>query len=162
MTGHRFIISEDNIKSEFVRLVKDNNFEKKLREYMALHNLTSIVVQGELCSPKIRRNKLKLNEPHWYIFTADENRQRVDLKELQQVVEFIGGEMVMLEEEDEDLPSKYPTIEALLERADGKYPSGTIKEGIVIRPCTPIFKRNNKQSYLSMKIINNRYLLKND
>ena len=43
-------------------------------------------------------------------------------------------EHVPIEETGFDLPSKYPTVEALLERADGEYPKGGKKEGIVIRP----------------------------
>ena len=39
-----------------------------------------------------------------------------------------------------ELPSKYPTVEALLERADGEYTRGGKKEGIVIRPTEPVFR----------------------
>lgn len=60
-----------------------------------------------------------------------------------------------------DLPSKYPTVEALLERADGEYPNGGRKEGIVIRPTEPIFSERIS-SALSMKVVSNKYLLKNE
>lgn len=61
---------------------------------------------------------------------------------------------------DTDLPSKYPTVEALLERADGEYPHGGRKEGIVIRPVEPIYSKIVSGS-LSMKVVSNKYLLKN-
>ena len=59
------------------------------------------------------------------------------------------------------LPSKYPTVEALLARADGEYPNGGKKEGIVIRPTEPVFCPLISAS-LSMKVVSNKYLLKND
>ena len=66
-----------------------------------------------------------------------------------------------MEEVGVDLPSKYPTVNALLERADGNYPNGGKKEGIVIRPVEPEFCELISAS-LSMKVVNNKYLLKND
>ncbi len=68
---------------------------------------------------------------------------------------------VPIEEIDTDLPSRYPTIEALLKRADGEYPNGGKKEGIVIRPSEPIFSKRIGAP-LSMKVVNNKYLLKNE
>ena len=75
--------------------------------------------------------------------------------------EEMGLVHVPIEEAGIDLPSKYPTVEALLERADGEYPNGGKKEGIVIRPQNPVFSKTISGS-LSMKVVNNKYLLKND
>ena len=68
--------------------------------------------------------------------------------------------MVPIEEVGIDLPSKYPTIESLLERADGNYPNAGKKKGIVIRPTEPVYSKLINTD-LSMKVINNKYLLKN-
>ncbi len=73
----------------------------------------------------------------------------------------LGLTSVLIKEGDFDLPSKYPTVEALLERADGNYPNGGKKEGIVIRPTEPVFNETISAS-LSVKVVNNKYLLKND
>ena len=70
-------------------------------------------------------------------------------------------EHVPIEEIGVDLPAKYPTVEALLARADGEYPNGGKKEGIVIRPTEPVFSPLISAS-LSMKVVSNKYLLKND
>ena len=72
----------------------------------------------------------------------------------------LGLTTVPIEEIGEDLPSKYPTVEALLERADGNYPNGGRKEGIVIRPTEPVYSATIGAE-LSMKVVNNKYLLKN-
>jgi hypothetical protein len=60
-----------------------------------------------------------------------------------------------------DLPAKYPTVESLLARADGEYPKGGKKEGIVVRTTEPVFCPLIS-AYLSMKIVSNKYLLKNE
>ena len=54
---------------------------------------------------------------------------------------------------------EYDSIEELLERAKGKYTSGMNKEGIVIRPLEPVYSRI-VEGPLSMKVLNNDYLLK--
>ena len=69
--------------------------------------------------------------------------------------------MVPIEETGNDLPSKYPTVEALLARAERDYPKGGKKEGIVIRPIEPVFCKRISAA-LSMKVVSNKYLLKND
>ena len=73
----------------------------------------------------------------------------------------LGLVSVPIEEVGHDLPSRHSTVEALLDRADGEYPNGGRKEGIVIRPTEPVFCPLISAS-LSMKVISNKYLLKNE
>ena len=68
---------------------------------------------------------------------------------------------VPIEEIGENLPSKYPTVEALLERAEGNYETGGRKEGIVIRTTEPIYN-DIIGGPLSMKVVSNKYLLKTE
>ena len=63
------------------------------------------------------------------------------MKKMVEICGILGMEHVPIEEVDTNLPSKYPTVEALLERADGDYPNGGKKEGIVIRPVAPVYVR---------------------
>lgn len=95
------------------------------------------------------------------MFTIRENGKRVGLKRMLQICKALGMTSVPIEEVDTDLPSKYPTVEALLQRADGEYPNGGKKEGVVIRPTEPVFCTLISAS-LSMKVFSNKYLLKND
>ena len=83
------------------------------------------------------------------------------MKKMVEICGILGMEHVPIEEVDTDLPSKYPTVEALLERADGDYPNGGKKEGIVIRPVKPVYSKLISAE-LSMKVVSNRYLLKNE
>ena len=65
--------------------------------------------------------------------------------------------MVPIEEEKGNF--EYDSVDVLLERAKGKYTSGMNKEGIVIRPIEPTYSKIIEGS-LSMKVLNNDYLLK--
>ena len=67
--------------------------------------------------------------------------------------------IVHIEEVGNDLPAKYPTLQSLLARAEGSYPNGGPSEGIVIRTIVPMFCPLISGP-LSMKVINNKYLLK--
>ena len=89
------------------------------------------------------------------------NGKRVGLRKMQEICTELSLNMVPIEEVDTDLPSKYPTVDALLARADGEYPNGGRKEGIVIRPVEPVFSKRIGGS-LSMKVVSNKYLLKHE
>ena len=78
-----------------------------------------------------------------------------------QICDELQIEHVPVEEVGMDLPSRYPTVEALLERADGNYPKGGKKEGIVVRPTVPVYCELI-DAPLSMKVVSNKYLLKNE
>ena len=56
---------------------------------------------------------------------------------------------------------EYPTLDSLLERAEGQYASGKTKEGIVIRSQEPQYSEVLRGD-LSFKVINNRFLLKDE
>ena len=95
------------------------------------------------------------------MFTIRLDGKRVGLKKMQEICEALKLQMVPVEEVGMDLPSKYPTVEALLARADGEYSKGGKKEGIVIRTTEPVFNERISAA-LSMKVVNNKYLLKNE
>ena len=79
----------------------------------------------------------------------------------EEICRYVGCQIVPVEEEGDDLLAKYPDEAALLARAEGVGYNGTIREGIVIRPVTPVHSYT-LSGPLSMKVINNKYLMKND
>ena len=160
VTGHNYEYKDDG-KSAFYDLVKREDIESKLRKYYEENGLHLLTIQGELCASGIQQNRLKLARPEWYVFTIRLDGKRVGLKKMQEICEALNLQMVPVEEVGTDLPSKYPTVEALLERADGEYPKGGKKEGIVIRPTEPVFSERISAA-LSMKVVSNKYLLKNE
>ena len=126
----------------------------RLKEYPG-----NIVIQGEFCGPGIQKNRIGLKNYDFFVFNAfDYNDQMrlMTLDEMTAVCKELDLTMVPIEERGDSF--NY-TLEELLVKATGKYPSGKDKEGIVIRPLTPFWhKRLNKS--LSFKVLNNDFLKK--
>ena len=160
VTGHNYEYKDDG-NSPFYEFIKEIGLREKMEDFAAENGLTDFTIQGELCAPGIQKNRLKLTKPVWYVFTIRENGKRIGLERMLEICRILQLESVPIEEVGMDLPSKYPTVEALLERADGNYPNGGKKEGIVIRPTEPVYSERISAA-LSMKVVSNRYLLKNE
>ena len=121
--------------------------------------LKTLTIQGELCAPGIQKNRLKLRSPQWFVFTVIENGKRVDIGRMLTICNTLDLQHVPIEEIGQNLPVVYPTVEDILKRAEGEYPNGGKKEGIVVRPTTPV-QSSFLGDYLSFKAINNQFLLK--
>ena len=133
--------------------------EHNIPERVAECNLQDVAIQGEFCGAGIQKNRLKLIKPEWYVFTVIDltTNQRYPLHKMQELCKKLQLKMVPVEEEGEVFA--YDSVDALLDRAKGKYPSGMHKEGIVIRPVEPVYSQTIGGP-LSMKVLNNDYLLK--
>lgn len=160
VTGHNYEYKNDD-SSAFYRLVNERGYRDVLERFAKISGDNTVTVQGEFCAPGIQQNRLRLTKPEWYVFTIRENGQRVGLERMKNICRACGFNMVPIEEIGTDLPSKYPTVEALLERADGEYPNGGKKEGIVVRTTEPVYN-DTIGGPLSMKIVSNKYLLKQE
>lgn len=159
VTGHNYEYKDDG-NSSFYNFVNERGYKNAIEAFKEKERLSTLTIQGEFCGAGIQKNRLKLAKPEWYVFTIMENGKRVSLNRMLEICSEVGLTNVPIEETGNDLPAKYSTVEALLERADGEYPNGGKKEGIVIRPTEPIFCANIGAE-LSMKVVNNKYLLKN-
>jgi RNA ligase (TIGR02306 family) len=133
--------------------------EHQIEENLNAHGYDNVAIQGEYCGAGIQKNRLKLVKPEWYVFTVINltTGRRYDLNEIQELCDRVGLKMVPIEEIKEQFP--YQTVDELLERAKGKYTSGANKEGIVIRPTKGVYSQTLRGP-LSMKVLNNEYLLK--
>lgn len=133
--------------------------EHWIPESVAENNLPDIAIQGEFCGAGIQKNRLKLVRPEWYVFTMIdlETGMRLSLSKMKSLCSLLQLNMVPIEEEKDVF--EYDSIDSLLNRAKGKYASGMNKEGIVIRPIEPVYSSTIGGS-LSMKVLNNDYLLK--
>lgn len=131
----------------------------KIPDNLKANNIANIAIQGEFCGAGIQKNRLKLTRPEWYVFTVInlETRQRYSLEEMKNLCEILKLNMVPIEEVGTVF--EYDNVEELLERAKGKYSSGMNKEGIVVRPTEPVYS-SVIDGPLSMKVLNNDYLLK--
>lgn len=134
--------------------------EHKVFEKMKELGLCNIAIQGEWCGPGIQKNRLALKRPDWYVFTIIdiESGKRFSMDMMQKICNELGVKTVPCEEVKTEF--EYQTIDELLERAKGKYPSGQQKEGIVIRPIANNVWSDTINGWLSMKVLNNDYLVK--
>ena len=156
--GHNYEYKDDG-SSSFFEFIKQREYKESMKSAMEVLKYKTLTVQGEFCAPGIQKNPLRLTKPEWYVFTVRADGKRVGLETMEIVCQLIGAPTVPIEEIDTDLPSKYPTVEALLERADGNYSTGGRKEGIVIRTVEPVYNETISGP-LSMKVVSNKYLLK--
>ena len=160
VTGHNYEYKDDG-SSSFYELVKERRYRKEMEDFVRAQELKTLTIQGELCAAGIQQNRLRLTKPEWYVFTIREEEKRVGLKRMLKICKTLKMTPVPIEEVGTDLPAKYPSVEALLARADGDYPNVGKKEGIVVRPTEPVFCPLISAS-LSMKVVSNKYLLKNE
>lgn len=154
ITGHEkeFILDDDCL---FYLYAKKYHFMEKLQKLNK-----NIAFQGEFCGPGIQENRCGLKDYQWYVF----NIQDLDTLNFLPYQEFItickelNIATVPIVETGEAF---HYTEEELLEKADGLYPSGKRREGIVIRPQEEMYSKT-LNARLSFKVINNKYLLKNN
>ena len=166
VTGHNFEYKDDG-KSSFYEFIKKRGILENLKknlpqiEKAAKCSIETIAIIGEFCGPGIQRNRLKLTRPEWYVFTVNINGIRCGLLLSVQIAEIIDAKFVPVEEVDRNFMEHYPDEQAVLKRAEGQYPNGGQKEGIVIRTTIPKYSKT-LNGHLSFKAVSNRYLLKND
>jgi RNA ligase (TIGR02306 family) len=139
------------IKDEESALYWSPVYRYGLKEKLAKYG-KNIVLTGEICGPGIQRNKLRLPEYEWYVFDVKDwdAGAYFPYDQAFEICASLGVTMVPLEERGESFSY---TLDALLEKAKGKYPSGLDKEGIVVRNVL-------SPKAVSFKVLNNDALLK--
>jgi RNA ligase (TIGR02306 family) len=112
----------------------------------------NLVLTGEICGPGIQKNKLRLPALAWYVFDVKDwdAGKYLPYDEAVKLCAELGIPIVPLEERGEQFDY---SLETLLEKAKGKYPSGLDKEGIVVRDALA-------PKAVSFKVLNNDALLK--
>ena len=150
--GRNFEYKDDD-KCDIWKFVHNHGLVEKLR---ALGK--NIAIQGEFCAPGIQKNRLRLKAPELFVFDLFDldKMDYAHFSIMVEVAKLLGLSIADIEEEGETF--NY-TLETLLERARGKYPSGKHKEGIVIRSREIPKDRMHR---ISFKVINNDFLLKEE
>jgi RNA ligase (TIGR02306 family) len=122
-----------------------------LKEKLADHG-KNIVLTGEICGPGIQKNRLRLSSFEWYVFDVMDwdSGAYLSWDRAFELCVSLGVPTVPLEERGGRFGY---TLEELLEKARGKYPSGLDKEGIVVRDALA-------PKAVSFKVLNNDALLK--
>lgn len=139
----------------------DNVYWNLARQYnlpvVLAHDAGRWAVQGEACGPGIQKNPLGLDKHDLFIFNVVDKitRKRLDYDQLASFCDTYKLAPVPLLEKGDSF--NY-TPDQLLTLAEGKYPSGKEREGIVIRGLGRAVVR--KGDHMSFKAISNRYLSK--
>ncbi|MDF2880148.1 MAG: 2-5 ligase [Clostridiaceae bacterium] len=144
-------------------LLKDENsvywkMEKKYNIIEILKKAGNYSIQGEIAGPGIMKNKLGLKENELFVFRIFNNDTQSYLSP-EELIDFCKKYGL------KHVPMKLNvtfefTLEELLELAKGVYESSNHqREGIVIIPMIPCYSEI-LCSNLSMKVINNDYLIK--
>lgn len=121
----------------------------------------NIAIQGELAGPGIQKNRLHLPDKQLFVFNIYDILQGryLSWNDVKAFCSFYGLQTVPVVAEDVEFNYDLP---ALLELAKGKYPNtNQNREGIVIRPMVECYSPALR-SRLSVKVVNNDYLLKEE
>lgn len=113
-------------------------------------------VQGEICGPRIQKNRLRLESIDLFVFNIFDIKagKYLGYRDIQNFCNDHGLKTVPLEFEAQVYGIFDNTLETWLERARGKYKGTNVnREGIVVRTI-------NKG--VSFKVLNNDYLLKEE
>ena len=136
-------------------------YSKKYAIHEKLAKLNkNIAFQGEFCGPGIKENRCGLKDYQWFVFNIQDldTLDFLSYKEFVDICKSLDIPTVPIVEVGDSFDY---TEEELLELADGLYTSGKRREGIVIRPQNEMYSEA-LEGRLSFKVINNKYLLKND
>ena len=149
--SHNLSLKEGN--NEFWEVALKHDLPRKMER----HGM-NMAIQGEACGEGFCKNRLGLKGKHLKVFNVwdiDKSRH-FSYQGLKAVCKLLDLIMVPVLYEG---VFKWNTIEELLELANGTYENGYPQEGIVIRPVEPVFSEVLCDR-LSMKVINNQFLLK--
>jgi len=146
-----FKFNENNENNAYFKIWNRYNIKK------ILESEGDIAIQGEICGPGIQKNPMKLTEIDFFVFNVYDIKigKYLDYEDLIMFCNAVGLKTV-------PIIGKYNfnyTMDELIEMARGKY-EGTDcnREGIVIRPLINCYS-NILGTKLSIKVINNDYLL---
>jgi RNA ligase (TIGR02306 family) len=119
----------------------------------------SYAIQGEIVGPGIQGNKAGLKEVMFMLFNVYDlmEHRYLNFNEFTQFANELQLPMVPILEYATLLNDK--TFDDMLKMADGLYPNGTPREGIVIRPTQERWSDYMK-GRVSFKVVSNEFLLK--
>lgn len=149
-----FVCSRNNARKD-----GDNVYWNLARRYDIENVLRRVdgrfSIQGEAVGPGIQKNPLGLDKHDLFVFSITDKytRQRMNYDDMFSFCANFGLTPVPLLEKGDNF--QY-TPEQLLALAEGKYPSGKEREGIVIRGTGR--SKVRKGDYMSFKAISNRFL----
>lgn len=139
----------------YEEIARKLDLENRLKNYQK-----NMAIQGEICGPKLAKNRLALKELDLFLFDIFDIDQAcyVDLDDFLQIANDLKLNTVDVQETQRKMSFK--TIDEYLDYAKGNYRNtSNPREGVVIRPRKNVYSPT-LNSRLSFKVINNEYLEK--
>ena len=136
------------------KIVESFDLPNKLKTFFQETGL-NIAIQAEACGPKLNGNRLGLNKPTLFVFNVKNllTGEWFGLQQITNICQKLNLPMVTVLQTFVFNES----IDWLQEIANSvKYSNGSLGEGIVIRPVTPVYS-SILGKYLSVKILNQNY-----
>jgi RNA ligase (TIGR02306 family) len=170
-TSSTFIVYEDDIhvcsRNQSLKEIEGNtyweifhkyNIKEIIEKWKVKTGGKGLAIQGEIAGPGIQKNRLKLTKIQLFVFDIYdiENKKYFSYQEMVDFCDEYGLMMVPIDAYDVDISKE--SVESLLNISKGTYPTGGIREGIVVRPMIPKYSPSLR-GRLSVKAINNEYLL---
>lgn len=143
------------------RMARKYDLKTKLASLAAVGS--SYVIQAELNGPGIQKNMLGLKEHDIFVFNVYDivETRYLNYDEFIAFCNTLGLKTVPIEDDNVVLTGN-ETVDELLALADGTYPNGHLREGLVWRPVTEMksdLLKDYPNSRLSFKTVSNKYLL---
>ncbi len=142
------------------KIARDTGIKDTLIDY---HQVTgrSIALQGELMGPSIQGNRENLRQPTFFLFKIwdiDDQRYLTYEEKMQIVTEFTGQGVDLNHVPTYPMIKIFtecPTLDDILEYADGPSLTHKVREGIVFE----MMSLDENGNHVSFKAINNKFLL---
>jgi RNA ligase (TIGR02306 family) len=139
---------------------KPNVYFEMEKKYNILEKLKAkgnYAVQGEICGPGIQGNRAGLKELDFFVFNvySISEKRYLNFDEFIAFTTELGLTTVPIADADFDFTGK--RFDDLLAMADGTYPNGLPREGIVFRPLVEKYSDYMK-GRVSFKVVSNKFL----
>lgn len=137
--------------SSYWTIAKQLDLENVLKSLLNRENAKTIVLQGEICGEGIQKNKYNIKGYKFFVFNLIINGTKYRTCEIQELLNFYNIDTVPILDKEIELKN---TIDEMVKNSEGKSKLyKTEREGKIWRDID-----NN----ISFKVINPKFLLKND
>ena len=139
--------------SNYWKIAEKYDLQRKLKNYNK-----ELIIQGEIVGPRIQKNKYKLKEHKFFVFTIHDIKKniRYGLVRTRQICKDLDLEMVPILSSKAALKESFSTIQDAVEQSKGMSVLEDInREGIVVRQ----YDDSEAQTGISFKVINPTFLL---
>lgn len=142
--------------NKFINVANSIDLERKIKEAYALTGC-ELAIQGEMVGPGVNNNRDAYTTLDFFVFRIWNitKRKFMEATERVRLCKQIGLKHVKVMHPNLDVFHKYPTMQELIQAAQGKTDRGNEREGLVMKSI-------DTKTQVSFKVINNEYLLKNE